>query len=375
MNRLRATNSVPFASRDLAPGSGTPQYATSGNPGVTPATINPAYFTNMVMDELMALIAAAGAAADDANWNQVWQALGRCWTFQDTGTANHLAVALPSGVSFPSAALGVGTLVRVQVANTCTAPSDLTLFGLPTKPVKRLSGIDTIGGEWVAGRVIELVYDGTNFQLLSSCVPALYVDLLTASGDWTPRGGVTTYEGEMWAPGGGGGGAHSTSAAAAGAGGGGGEFVAFHGTCYPGEVFVYSQGAPGAGGSNTGAAGANATGSSFGGISAFGGVGGGGGSDAGGSPGGTGGSGGTGGDYHIAGQRGGTPAAIATGYASGVGGHAYAYAGALFATGTNPGGAGLYGAGGSGGVVLNGGGGEAGGQGGAGLLIIRSRAA
>jgi hypothetical protein len=75
MNRLIATNSVPFSGRDVAPGSGTPQYATDGVPGTTPTTIWPAYAWNMIQDELMALIAAAGITPDDTNWAQVLQAL------------------------------------------------------------------------------------------------------------------------------------------------------------------------------------------------------------------------------------------------------------------------------------------------------------
>ena len=76
MNRLKATNSVPFANRDTAPGTGTPQYATNGNPQTgTPATIWPAYMFNMIMDELMAVIAAAGLTPNDTDWTQLLQAL------------------------------------------------------------------------------------------------------------------------------------------------------------------------------------------------------------------------------------------------------------------------------------------------------------
>jgi hypothetical protein len=76
MNRLRAANSVVFSARDTAPGSGTPQYATSGNPGTsTPATIFPAYAWNMLQDEMMAVLAAAGVTPDDTNWAQLLAAL------------------------------------------------------------------------------------------------------------------------------------------------------------------------------------------------------------------------------------------------------------------------------------------------------------
>jgi len=76
MNRLKATNSVPFANRDVAPTLGTPQYATNGNPSTpTPATIWPAYAWNMAQDEIMNVILAAGLTPDDTNWAQLLQAI------------------------------------------------------------------------------------------------------------------------------------------------------------------------------------------------------------------------------------------------------------------------------------------------------------
>lgn len=75
MDRLKASNSVPFASRDVAP-SGTPQYATIGNPASSiPATLLPAYFINMLQDELLAVVTAAGLTADDSNWAQLLAAI------------------------------------------------------------------------------------------------------------------------------------------------------------------------------------------------------------------------------------------------------------------------------------------------------------
>jgi hypothetical protein len=75
MNRLRATNTVNFAGRDIAPNTGTPQYATNGNPGVTSPTIFPAYSWNMVQDEICQVILAAGLTLDDTNRGQLAQAI------------------------------------------------------------------------------------------------------------------------------------------------------------------------------------------------------------------------------------------------------------------------------------------------------------
>jgi hypothetical protein len=80
MDRLIATASVTFANRDVAPGSGTPQYATNGNPASsTPATVWPAYQYNAIQDELIAIIDAAGITHDKTNWAQIIQALKRLY--------------------------------------------------------------------------------------------------------------------------------------------------------------------------------------------------------------------------------------------------------------------------------------------------------
>jgi hypothetical protein len=76
MDRLLATNTVPLSSADKAPSTGTPQYATSGNPATgVPATQLPAYQYNALQEELMAIITAAGITPERNTWNQVLTAL------------------------------------------------------------------------------------------------------------------------------------------------------------------------------------------------------------------------------------------------------------------------------------------------------------
>jgi hypothetical protein len=77
MDLLIATNSVPFSSADVAPGSGTPQYGTNGNPiGPIPATVFPAYMLNMIMSEIRNAVLASGQTPDGTNWSQLANALG-----------------------------------------------------------------------------------------------------------------------------------------------------------------------------------------------------------------------------------------------------------------------------------------------------------
>ena len=76
MDLLIAANSVPLASADTVPATGTPQYATDGNPASgIPATDAPAYHYNMVIAELVNLVKAAGLTPSGSNWNQVEEAV------------------------------------------------------------------------------------------------------------------------------------------------------------------------------------------------------------------------------------------------------------------------------------------------------------
>jgi hypothetical protein len=91
MNRLIAANSVPFGSADQAPDTGTPQYATNGNPPTTPATVWPAYQYNAIQDEIMNVITAANITPAANTWSQLLQAIwalpGKTFqTFTTSGT-------------------------------------------------------------------------------------------------------------------------------------------------------------------------------------------------------------------------------------------------------------------------------------------------
>lgn len=75
MDRLIATGSVALGAADTAPVSGTPQYATSGVPGVTPATLWPAYQYNAIQEELVGVISGAGITLDRTNNGQLLAAI------------------------------------------------------------------------------------------------------------------------------------------------------------------------------------------------------------------------------------------------------------------------------------------------------------
>src|SRR5579872_2066455 len=93
MDRLIAANSVAMGSADTAPVTGTPQFATSGNPGTgVPATIWPAYQYNAIQEEIMAIIAAGNVANDRTNLAQMLKSLRRVFGGNATTVAANVAL-------------------------------------------------------------------------------------------------------------------------------------------------------------------------------------------------------------------------------------------------------------------------------------------
>lgn len=80
----------------------------------------------------------------------------------DTGTANNyivnLSPALPSYVT--------GMPIRFKAANTNTGTSTLNVNNLGAKTIKRHDR-DLAPGDIKAGQIVEVIYDGTYFQLVS----------------------------------------------------------------------------------------------------------------------------------------------------------------------------------------------------------------
>lgn len=116
MDLLIAANSVAKSAADTAPSSGTPQYATDGNPvtGIY-ATTFPAYHYNMLMGELYNLIIAAGLTPSGSDWTQVGQAvqaLGDARYPLMSNSFRSSAVYSTSGIFTVPAGV---TVIRVQV--------------------------------------------------------------------------------------------------------------------------------------------------------------------------------------------------------------------------------------------------------------------
>ena len=81
----------------------------------------------------------------------------------DTGTANSYAITIT-----PTPTLGVYSAFSFKVAHTNTAPSTLQVNANPSKPIYKWGGVTPLaGGELVAGQIVRVIYDGTNYQMQS----------------------------------------------------------------------------------------------------------------------------------------------------------------------------------------------------------------
>lgn len=87
----------------------------------------------------------------------------------DTGAANAYAVALS-----PAPTLVAGSLVVVKIANPNTGASTLAVNGGAAIAIKKNGATPLAGGEFAAGQIVELVYDGASFQWQGGAGSATY---------------------------------------------------------------------------------------------------------------------------------------------------------------------------------------------------------
>lgn len=132
MDRLIANYSVPLAQADTAPTTGTPQYATDGDPATNkPATLFPAYAFNAIQDEIRNVIVAAGLTPDSTKWDQLQTAIQTMLQGSttnvgiDTGVANAYVVAFAPALGAPMP--WAPFWIKVKTANT--GPSTLNATG------------------------------------------------------------------------------------------------------------------------------------------------------------------------------------------------------------------------------------------------------
>jgi len=104
--------------------------------------------------------------------------------FLDTGAAGAYVVTLAAG---QTGTLTAGLMVQFLAANANLGASTLNYNALGVKNILNLDGTALVAGQIAAGSVVQVIYSGTAWLLLSSAnVPV--------TGGWTPIiGGTATY--------------------------------------------------------------------------------------------------------------------------------------------------------------------------------------
>lgn len=204
-----------------------------------------------------------------------------------TGNDTYVVTLSPVPAALVS---GLRVRFKTDVANTGAATLNVNSLGAIT--IKKLRDQDLATGDIEAGQIVEVVYDGTNFQMVSqlaqSARPDAQAVTYTADGTWTKPAGATRVQVYLWGAGGGGGGGCRNTQAGGGGGGGGGAFIFKQydaSSLSATEAVVVGVGGPGGvgvadsvtGNGTAGTAGENSTFSSGGNLITSGGGGGGGG--------------------------------------------------------------------------------------------------
>ncbi|MCP1216815.1 hypothetical protein NKW53_12135 [Acetobacter orientalis] len=154
MDLLIAANTVTQPNSDIAPATGTPGWATDGDPTTnTQATQAPAWHYNMMMAEMLAIVKAAGITPSNADWSQVLKAMQTIFAPAQRGVAPYSATLAQLIGGYPKYAIvvdAVGVLWRSSADANMTVPgADGAKWGL------LFEGLAT--QEWADSRYQELL--------------------------------------------------------------------------------------------------------------------------------------------------------------------------------------------------------------------------
>jgi hypothetical protein len=137
----------------------------NGDPSIgRMGSIPPAAAFENPMRELVNVITTNLLVPDDTDLAQVAKGVRsqRSNYVEDTGSVNNLSVALNP----PLGSYSIGLPLRVKVLNTNTGVATINA-GAGTVPIKKPTGAAVAAGDLPAGGLIELVYDGSAFQMIN----------------------------------------------------------------------------------------------------------------------------------------------------------------------------------------------------------------
>jgi hypothetical protein len=127
-------------------------------------SIPPAESIEYPQREIVNLITKTGITPSDADLFQMTRGIrrGKLNYQVDVGTANALAISNDP----PLTAYHEGMRLYVKAAHSCIGPGCvITCDSLPERAVKRADGAELAANDYVAGQIVCLVDDGTEFQM------------------------------------------------------------------------------------------------------------------------------------------------------------------------------------------------------------------
>lgn len=165
----------------------------------------------------------ASARNQAPSFGQVQDSSGK-WAGTAGGTADAITISLTPTVP----ALVAGQEFNFVASADNTGSATLKIGALDAKAIKRGDGGDLIAGDIKSGQPAKVIYDGTNFSLVTrggASGGLIGVQYLTTSGTYTPTPGTKFAVATMYGGGGAGGGAVPNEASVGGGGGSGAQAV------------------------------------------------------------------------------------------------------------------------------------------------------
>jgi hypothetical protein len=126
----------------------------------TPTAPTPSTADNSTKLATTAYVQAQGFGTGTASKSDIQQ---QAYTYaSDSGTANAYAVTLS-----PAPTIVAGSVVVFKATNANTGASTLAVNGGTATAIKKNGSTALASGDIAAGQVVEVVYDGTNFQIVA----------------------------------------------------------------------------------------------------------------------------------------------------------------------------------------------------------------
>lgn len=182
MDYTIAPNTTAIGAGDGPPTTGTPGEFTEGNPASsTPATVLPAYQMNAIVEEIIAVIKAAGLTLDRTNTAQLLAAIN------DLIPAQFVVPA--ASYSATGIIVASGTVVAHSV--TFTAPVDGTVVGLAKNNLNNVAN---------AGIATDLIINGMTVSADSTVMSQSHFGVLSVTKGESVTVEVQTTNGSATSP-------------------------------------------------------------------------------------------------------------------------------------------------------------------------------